>query len=121
MYIENLERWPPPLPFSVCPVCDARIYIFVFDLNIWWNIYVRTKNAEAEKIAKKNKNGKLYWQSGLRIEKMNDGKKKQMKIDFNEMKVEKFIKLIQECTENIKLGLKLDNGKLHARNEMTIY
>ena len=52
---------------------------------------------------------------------MNDGKKKQMKIDFNEMKVEKFIKLIQECTENIKLGLKLDNGKLHARNEMTIY
>ena len=36
------------------------------------------------------------------------------------MKVERFIKLIQEHTENIKLGLKLDNGKLYALNEITM-
>ena len=35
------------------------------------------------------------------LKKMNDGVKKQMKIDLNEMKVGRFIKLIQEHTENI--------------------
>ena len=54
------------------------------------------------------------------LKKMNDGVKKQMKIDLNEMKVGRFIKLIQEHTENIKLGLKLDNGKLYALNETTM-
>ena len=60
-----------------------------------------------KRIRKKTKMGTYTDRTIYEFKKMNDGVKKQMKIDLNEMKVERFIKLIQEHTENIKLGLKL--------------